>query len=1445
MKKLLLVLLIALSGTLDLKASHLMGAEITYKHIAVDDYEVTLIIYGDCSGIDLSTDASVNFISASCGLNFTETFNLDSIVEVSQLCSSSLGSSTCNGGTLPGTKKWVYSGVVTMAACSDWVISWTDGSRNPAITNLVNPDFEDLYIEATLNNILGVNNNSPQYLALPTPYLCANQLNIFNHGASDLDGDSLYYQFAQPLSAAGAPIAYTAGYSITNPILTTGGMNLNPETGEMCFTPSQGQICVVSVLVSEFRNNVLIGTQIREMQVVVSTGCVGSAPTAGGAAATCGGGGALTVDYMGSSVTQVDDNSFVMCPDDSLCFTIPFADVDGDNVSIVTNIETSIPTANFSINGNGTQNASLSFCWMPTPLDSGVNVITVQISDDACPISSSQYYTYDITIFDQPYAGEDQIICGTQTAGLQAFGGGGYIWSILSGDTATANLSCTNCDYVIVDPDITTTYLLTSTLAAACENTDTVTVFVVPDFTPTAFGDTTLCDYLTVQLSVTTTGPVGTYGFLWNNENTLDNNTIQNPIASPLQSTYYVVEVTSPDGCVKKEDSVYISVNPPPVLQLFPGDTTICDGEIVTFDINSECNYSLQMSDPGFGDGWNGQSIDVYDNGVLIGNYTLLSTDNNGDSLTINFPVINGNNIVLIYNTGSFQSESAFNLIDGTGSIISTYAQGSMVGLNTGDTLYNGIVNCGPLLTDFSYSWSPSTYLSDPLIKNPTLTQLDSTESFTVSITDTATGCLIERSFEIELFEGFNPVASPDTIICPGQQVTLGVTGDFLTFAVEETCQETATVTGQDDSPSTIATVNSFSCVPVGAPITSVLLDASFTGSQCPSWYTYDIIINGTTQFTQQCNQTGLDLSAFLPITSVSISSNDEDNFSDNVTLNLSLTIIYETFPISFSWTPAINLSDSTISNPIFNGPTTSSYAVDVFLVDRPLCKGTSDPIIIEINNNDLPTITGDSAVCVGEPVTYTISGADSIIWPDNSFAPSYTYTPLDDDLLTVTASTFCGDITWNKHVVVYPEIDITASPDTIICDGDMVNLNLTGLLNECTYLLTLIDSAGNGWSGFEGVDIKINGVLYEAGVSVQNCGGTYCTTSMVIPINDGDVLTLEYTSGATDAENTVQLYDASNTELLNITSPTTGVIGTFNTSCNNAYDITWSPSAQLSDATITNPIFNASTPETLGATVFLNANPNCVGTSNTIYLDVRSIDVPDIVGDTVICIGTTVSLNINADSVLWWGDTTNVSTTFTFTPQQDSLVTVTATTFCVKNAVTTHYVAVNPLPIINTISDTTITIQDVITLTTTGGEIYSWSPDIYLNCNDCSDPIASPDETTTYQVTVTDSNGCVSSRTINIEVLIPDLFIPSGFSPNGDGVNDLVEVRSLSIVSMNIKIYDRWGALIFESNDQERSWDGTFNGTNLDAGVYVYKFESKMVDGMKIEQSGTITLFR
>lgn len=103
-------------------------------------------------------------------------------------------------------------------------------------------------------------------------------------------------------------------------------------------------------------------------------------------------------------------------------------------------------------------------------------------------------------------------------------------------------------------------------------------------------------------------------------------------------------------------------------------------------------------------------------------------------------------------------------------------------------------------------------------------------------------------------------------------------------------CTSTNTANGNDDAATT-ATVTDFSCT--GAfPIMGATLDASI-GSFCPSWYTYDIIVNGTTIATSQCDQTGFDLTAYLPLTSVSIISNDEDSFSDGVTMQLTVNLTY------------------------------------------------------------------------------------------------------------------------------------------------------------------------------------------------------------------------------------------------------------------------------------------------------------------------------------------------------------------------------------------------------------------------------------------------------------------------------------------------------------------------------------------------------------------------
>ena len=146
---------------------------------------------------------------------------------------------------------------------------------------------------------------------------------------------------------------------------------------------------------------------------------------------------------------------------------------------------------------------------------------------------------------------------------------------------------------------------------------------------------------------------------------------------------------------------------------------------------------------------------------------------------------------------------------------------------------------------------------------------------------------------------------------------------------------------------------------------------------------------------------------------------------------------------------------------------------------------------------------------------------------------------------------------------------------------------------------------------------------------------------------------------------------------------------------------------------------------------------------------------------------------------------------------------------------------------------------------TSWGGSSFVWSPSQYLSNNTVANPEASPIETTVYQVMVTNTLGCVSSDTIEIEV-IKELEISSGFSPNGDGDNDYWELDFVNkYPSTMVEVYNRWGDLVFRSDPGYLyPWDGTFNAKDLPIGTYYYVIDLK--DGDFPESiSGPITIVR
>lgn len=141
---------------------------------------------------------------------------------------------------------------------------------------------------------------------------------------------------------------------------------------------------------------------------------------------------------------------------------------------------------------------------------------------------------------------------------------------------------------------------------------------------------------------------------------------------------------------------------------------------------------------------------------------------------------------------------------------------------------------------------------------------------------------------------------------------------------------------------------------------------------------------------------------------------------------------------------------------------------------------------------------------------------------------------------------------------------------------------------------------------------------------------------------------------------------------------------------------------------------------------------------------------------------------------------------------------------------------------------------------------VYLWAPDSTLSCNTCLNPIATPSLTTNYFVTYKNTAGCVARDTLKIEVKPNyEIFIPTGFSPNNDNINDVFYVRGPFIKTVNMKVWDRFGGLIFESPYSNYGWDGTNNFKDINTGVYVYYITVQFRDGVTKEFKGNITLSR
>jgi gliding motility-associated-like protein len=400
-KTIFYLLFLLLSSQFNSKASHIFGGELGYTHISGNTYEITLSLYGDCSGNAYPNLFSAvpniliyNGVTGYSNINLTPFGTLG--LEVTPVCPADINNTKCKGGSLPGIAQFIFKGQVTLSGPSaDWTFIFegnlgvnSGAGRSNAITNIVQGvNASIMKLEATLNNTIGPNNSSI-YTTIPTPFFCINIPQQYNQGAIDNDGDDLSFELVSGYDGNGGLVNYSPGYSYLTPIaVAPGTFSFSNTTGQLAFQPNIIQNSLVVNKVIEKRNGVIVGTTMREMTFVILNNCNNQSPI-----------GQLAGNSTG---TITAGNTIRLCNTGStLQFSINSTDPDNQNVNATVS---GLPAnASYTISGNNTPNVNLNFTWpisAGSPLGSTTFYVTFQ--DDGCPLSSKQTIAYTV-IIEQP-----------------------------------------------------------------------------------------------------------------------------------------------------------------------------------------------------------------------------------------------------------------------------------------------------------------------------------------------------------------------------------------------------------------------------------------------------------------------------------------------------------------------------------------------------------------------------------------------------------------------------------------------------------------------------------------------------------------------------------------------------------------------------------------------------------------------------------------------------------------------------------------------------------------------------------------------------------------------------------------------------------------------------------------------------------------------------------
>ncbi|MFZ1685929.1 MAG: PKD domain-containing protein [Flavobacteriales bacterium] len=1343
-------------------ATHISGGEIYWECLGNNQYEITLIIYRDCFGVQLDNNFDVNFESP-CG-TFTRNVNTPNGVELSQLCDLQLPNSTCNGGNLPGIEQYSYSVIVTLPPCNAWTISWSLANRNAAIANLQSPNNVQMYVQAVMDNSGGQCEDSPQFTSIASPYVCLNYPVTYSLGAFDPEGDSLTYTLIGAMDSAGVPISYVPPYTYNQPMT---GLTLDPQTGLISFTPTLAGNWVVVIEVNSYDSlGNWLGSVMRDMQFVVyPCSNVPPDPTTG------------VIGNVSGAAVQTGPNAIQVCESGNICFDFVISDANANNIlDAVSNVQQSLPGATFSF--TGTNPITCTVCWTGSPGTSGFYPFIVTVDDGACPIPAFQIYVYEVTVIDGIFiaaASTDESCVGMNDGSVSVDVIEGtapfqYNWSSLPQNSDSINVGQGTYSVVVSDGNG-----CVSAPATVIVNTTQPPVANAGNNLTVCLGGTTTVSGTSQQASsYDWSGGIGTF---IGAGGTQQYSPTVSEIASGGVDLYFTANGNG--GCPPDVDTVHVSYSNAFLNAGVSDVDATCNG-----GTNGSATFAPNSTQLGYQWNTNPVQTGATATGLGAGNYTVQVTDALGCDTAMSV-VITAPQAISIANVQVVNETCAG---QGNGSVSLT-------------------VNGGT--PPYQYLWSNGMI-------TPSITV--GAGNYSVQVTD-ANGCApATTTATVQATGQPNAVqAGPDQIACSGSypvQLSGSVTnatggtwsggsGNFFGGGLNPQYTPSATEIAAGGVDLFLTTTGNISCPPA-TDMVHITLPTTFQ--------TASISANGVA-----CAGGTTGTAVFLP------------NASN----------------ITYLWNDPAGQVTSTATG-LASG-TYTVLATDQYGCDTTLSVFVPQPM----------PVTSASMVSIDPTCSNTNNGSATVTASGGT--PGYTY-QWSANANSQTGATAIGLGTGNYIVVITDANGCTAQANATLTAPQPIVLLAQIPDTVCVNAPTILTAQASGGDG--------NYTIDWAGIGLGT-SLTYsfpATQTVVVTATDGNGCN----SPAIMEQVTVLDLSLANLDVYGDTIACPGESATVSATLNNFpgnYTISWPELGTTGNGPFTVPV----SANQLLNVIVTDQCGNTMSGSVQLILDVPpTITLPPViaVGCEPLVVQMPDSLTTQPVSYLWeFGDgnsSMDVAPTHTYSAGTYYVsLTVTTPNGCSANAVNTGLVTAYPSPTAAFTASTWSTdfANQPVQFTNQSPSApltYDWEFGDGNNSND-EDPSHNYADIGVFSVTllVTDANGCTGSVTHPVEITpIYDIVIPNGFTPNTQGgggggydpndlSNDVFYPFVRFVKDFNMRIYDRWGELVFESNDVRTGWDGYYRGQLSQQDVYAYTMRIRFVDDREVERMGDITLFR